>query len=154
MANKRVRRADEQARAETPAESEVRHDERHPDDAEQRAVRRDAMHAIAGAAPDVAVLVEPEAIGDAGRDRVKHPARRQTRAIVEHIEHADMAHRFRIELTAAFSDIEQALIGREGKAVRAGEIVGDQRQIAVARIEAIQRSAATRALACRLRNRC
>src|SRR6185437_9595725 len=134
----RMRRADEQPRPVDAAEGEVRYREWHFDRAQLGAVRRNAMHAVGGAAPDVSVLVEAKSVGEAGRDLVKDPSCSEPLAAVENIKDADMLHRVGHELTAALGDVEQTFVGREGKTVRPLEIVGHDLQAAILRIETVQ----------------
>ena len=112
------------------------------------------MHAVGGTAPDVAVLVQAEPIGKAGRDLVENPARREPLAVVEHVEDADMLDGVGGELAAALGDVEQAFVGRKGEAVRTLEIVGHDLQAAVLRVETVEHRRQLRRPACRLRNRC
>src|SRR4051812_35240833 len=56
------RRGDEQAIAVQSAEGQIGYDFGYQDLAEQRAIGRVAMHAVFGAGPDVAVLVDAHAV--------------------------------------------------------------------------------------------
>ena len=44
------------------------------------------MDAVGGAAPEVSALVEPKAIGSAGRDPMEFPTARETTPVVDDIE--------------------------------------------------------------------
>ena len=70
---------------------------------------------------------------------MEHAAVREARALVHDVEHADMLHRMGHELPAAFGDVEQSFIGREGEPVRSLEIIGGDRERPVARIETVER---------------
>ncbi len=96
------------------------------------------MHAVGGAAPEASVLVEAEPVGKAGCDLVKDSAPRELLAVVENVEDADVLHRVGRELAPAFGHVEQALVGREGKAVRPLEVVGHHLQAAVLRVETVE----------------
>src|SRR5262245_56837077 len=64
----RCRRRDEQPVALCAAEADVRHHLRNQDLAQKLAARGETVNAVAGAGPDIAVRVEPEAVGQSGAD--------------------------------------------------------------------------------------
>src|SRR5262249_50938171 len=71
------------------AEGDVADDLGHLDLAEQVALRRVAVHAVAGAGPDIAVGIEPEAVGEPRADVGEQPAARQLLA-ADDVEGPDM----------------------------------------------------------------
>ncbi|GJE46312.1 hypothetical protein AEGHOMDF_5515 [Methylobacterium soli] len=95
------------------------------------------MHPVGGARPQIPVLVAAKAVGEARRDRVEDAAVSQT--LLLHGEDPDVLHRIGHELQAALGDVEERFVGREAEAVRSREIVGHDREGAVARIEPVDR---------------
>ena len=105
--------------------------------AEQCARRIDAVHAVAGAAPDVAVLVAANAVGVARAHRVEHPAVVRLAAALADIENTDMLSRVLGEQRAGLDDGQPTLVRREAQAVCALEIVGDHAQRVRARVQPV-----------------
>src|SRR2546422_8210563 len=87
----RRRRGDEQAVALGAAEADIGDHLGNVDLAEQRAVRAVAMDAIAGARPDIAAYIEPEAVEESRIAVRKDLATRERAAIRAHREAPDMA---------------------------------------------------------------
>src|SRR2546422_9144609 len=87
----RRRRGDEQAVALGAAEAEIGDHLGNVDLAEESAVRAVAMDAIAGARPDVAANIEPEAVEESRIAGRKDLATRERTAIRAHREAPDMA---------------------------------------------------------------
>ena len=83
--------------------------------ADQRAVRVIDVHAVAGAGPDPAGLVEPEAV-EAADGALRELAAVRERAVVGDVEHPHV-------LDARVAHVEQALVEAEGEPVRAVEVV-------------------------------
>src|SRR5262245_57501945 len=104
----RGRATDEEAVALGAAEAHVRHRLRHLDLAEERAVGRVAVHALASAGPHVTVGVEAEAVEQAGAAGRKHLATRELGAGAD-AEAADVPRPIRIVRSAGVGDVEQAL---------------------------------------------
>src|SRR5207237_5475561 len=78
----RGRGSDEQAIPFRPTEGHVGDALRYVDFAQELAVRREAVHTLAGAGPDISVGVEPEAVCDAGADIREQAAVAQALAVV------------------------------------------------------------------------
>src|SRR5437868_10164501 len=87
----RRRRGDEQAVALGPAEADVGDHLGNVDLPEESAVRAVAMDAIAGARPDVAAHIEPEAVEESRIAGRKDLATRERAAVRAHREAPDMA---------------------------------------------------------------
>src|SRR5579872_2068345 len=103
--------------------------------ADESAIWRDAVNAVARACPKVAVDIDPEAVRDSGRDLGEHAAFAEL--AVRDLEGADVVRPVRIRPETGIRDVEKLLVGRKGEAVRAPEVVCDNSERAVARIEAI-----------------
>src|SRR5262245_17083723 len=134
-------RRDKEAISPLAAEAHVGDDLRHVDAAEQGAVRGIALDAVVGAGPQVAGHVHAETIGNSGLDVAEHAAVGEALA-VDHIEGADVAARIVVVRCRGIRDVEDLLVGREGKPVRLQEIVHHDRDLAVRRIDAIDVAAA------------
>src|SRR3954462_10202842 len=130
------RRGDEQAIAIQSAEGQIGYDFGYQDLAEQRAIGRVAMHAVFGAGPDVAVLVDAHAVWNATLHLRKNTPVAQT-AFARHIEYADMARRVVVVRSSGIDDIKFALVRRERETVRLRELVADQFHLRAAGADAI-----------------
>ena len=80
------------------------------------------MDAVGGAGPDVALGVHAQAVREARRDLHQDPAAGQLTALHD-VEGTDVVRPVGIVRTAAVSDVEDGLIGREGQAVGFDEIL-------------------------------
>ena len=109
------------------------------DPANQPAVGIEAMHAVAGSAPQPAVFIATDAIGVARRDAMEHPPVRQRAALVNHIEDMDRVFRLGGELCPGGDEVQALLVRREGQAVRTAQALGDPLQAAVVGVDAIDR---------------
>src|ERR1700761_454046 len=130
---------DEQAVPLLAAEAQVGGGLGQMDLADEVAVRGVAAHTVlagigpAHAAPDIAIGIRPHAVGKARSEILReNPPAAELRAV--YVEDADMGR-------AAMGDagvhhIKPPLIGREGEAVRAHEIIGDHRGLPARGIEA------------------
>ena len=107
-------------------------------------LRRDAVNAVARARPDVAVDIDAEAIRNSGGDFGDHAALAEL--AVRDLEGPDVVRPVRVRPETGIGDVEQLLVGRKGEAVRAPEVVDDDAQRAVTRIEAIDVAASDLAL--------
>lgn len=120
------------------AEAQIRGGFRQMDPADQGSARGIAAHAVflgiapPHRAPDVAVGVRPDAVGITGREIFGEELAVAQFAVGD-VEDADVG------LAAAVDDVELLLVGGEGETVRLVEVAGDHRQLAGARIEAINR---------------
>src|SRR6185437_1740364 len=85
----RVRSADEQAVLPVTAKREVGHQVWHQDLAQQASAGIDAMHAVGGAGPDVAILIHAAAIGKTRFHLVEDLAAMQL-ALRVHVEGTDV----------------------------------------------------------------
>src|SRR5215510_9400905 len=116
----RLAGADQQAVALGAAEAEVGRALRQEDVPDHLALGVEDRHAVVAlaatpAAPEVAVGVHAEPIGHALAAVDEHPA--VLHLVPDNVEGADLArHR------AADDDVERALVGREGEAVRARDV--------------------------------
>ncbi|CAM2160147.1 hypothetical protein PT2222_70130 [Paraburkholderia tropica] len=140
----RGRRRDEQTVAIEAAEREIRDRFGNQDLAEQRAVRRIAVHAIGGAGPDVAVFVDAQAVRNALLHRHENAAVHEPS--VAHVECANMARTVLDMRRARVGDIERRFVGRERETVRLDEVVGDAARFRRAAHERIHVAAADLAL--------
>ena len=139
-----------------PPKADVRHNFRHQDLADQRAVAVVAMDAVAGAGPDSPRLVQPETVEQAVRAGREDAASGELSLVVD-IEDADVARAVRHMRGAGVDDIETLLVGREGDPVRTHEVVGDDAHVARLRIDAVDVAGAdlaARTCGPRSRNRC
>ena len=80
------------------------------------------MHPVPGRAPDIALPVDPEPVGQPGIDGGEDLGRAQPVA-PDRIDLQDRRHR-RIVARPRLGDVKPAFVGREGKPVRLGEILG------------------------------
>ena len=99
------------------------------------AFRPDAMDAVGRARPDVAVDIDPKAIGHAGIDNGECSARRQL-PFGGDVERHDLMRALLIVRHARVGDIQDLLIGRKGKAVRFAKLVGRDRDTAALQVDA------------------
>src|SRR6266404_1690367 len=136
----RVARRHEQAIAMAAAEAEVGAALRQVDVADRLARRIEYAHAVevgrahAPAAPQIAVDIDPETVGRAARSGVdQHGALVEPSAVGRDVVGQDGA----VWLGARGHDIELLLVGREGKPVGAGDIVGHHHELAGRGVEAI-----------------
>ncbi len=74
---------------------------------------RDAVDAVAGARPDVAVDVDAEAVRDAGRDFGEHAAVAQR--AVRDLEGADVVRPVRVRPEAGIGDVERLSSGEKAR---------------------------------------
>src|SRR6185437_2770924 len=134
----RLRRAQEQAAAMAIAETQVGNRARYVDLSQQRAVRCDAVHAVAGAGPDVAVLVATDAVGVAGRYLVEIAAVAQRLTVIADAVDADAAFRTGFELHAGVADVQAFFVGRETQPVWTRDVADHHIQRAIAWVETIE----------------
>src|SRR5207245_9414688 len=113
----RRRRGDEQAVPLGAAEADIGDHLGNVDLAEESAVRAVAMDAIAGARPDVAAHIEPEAVEESRIAGRKDIATRERAAIRAHREAPDMAGAHPLAGSAAVAGGREPTIGREGASV-------------------------------------
>src|SRR5581483_8423548 len=107
------------------------------DFAQQLALRIDAMDAIRGAAPEVSVLVDSQAIAVSRFDLVKDLAAREAFPVRRDIEGADILPGIVLGLVAGLGNVKPAFIRREGEPVRSIEIVGHEADLIGLRVETI-----------------
>ena len=100
------------------------------------------MHAVAGAGPNPPLGVDAEAVEQTRRAFREHLAAGKRRAVGADLETADVARPVHLMRDAGVGDIEQALVRREGEAVRPHHVGDDGRDLARARIDAIDVAAA------------
>src|SRR3989449_10335844 len=110
----RRRRGDEQAVALGAAEANIGDHLGNVDLAEESTVRAVAMDAIAGARPDVAAYVEPEAVEESRIAGRKDLATRERAAIRAHREAPDMAGGARLQGAAGGGEVVEDVFGRGG----------------------------------------
>src|SRR3954451_2567720 len=103
------------------------------------------MHAVAGARPDAPLRVEPETVED-GIGAVGEDLAARQLAVVRDPEDADVLRPVLHMRDAGVGDVEQPLVRREGEAVRAHEIVGDDADRPRPGIDAIDMAGADLAL--------
>src|SRR5205823_768135 len=138
----RRRRGDEQAVPLGAAEADIGDHLGNVDLAEESAVRAVAMDAIAGARPDVAAHIEPEAVEESRIAGRKDIATRERAAIRAHHEAPDMAGAFFHVGRAGVGDVEEFFIGREGQPIGFHEIGRHRRAVAGRRIVAVDEGGA------------
>ncbi len=96
------------------------------------------MNAVTGTAPDIAILIHTETVGESGRDGVKHAALRQTGAVTKDIENTDIPGWVGGELRPAFGYIEVLFIWRKIQTVRSTEVVRHYLQAAIGRVVSVK----------------
>src|SRR5271170_2669707 len=96
---------------------------------------RNAVDPVAGARPDVALDIDSESVGNAGRNFREHAAVAQL--VVRDVEGADVVGPVRVRPEAGIRDVKQPFVGREGESIRTPEVVCDDAQRAVPGVTAI-----------------
>ena len=120
------------------AETKIGHALRYEHFAQQGAIGGDAVHTIAGAAPEISMLIHPEAIGPARRDFVENLSAGEGAAILTDIKHADVLPGLQRTWCSRFGHIELALIRRKGQPIGTVEVGGHPVQVPARGIEAIE----------------
>src|SRR5882724_701163 len=138
----RRRRGDEQAVSLGAAEADIGDHLGNADLAQESAVRAVAMDAIAGARPDVAAYIEPEAVEESRIAGRKDLATRERAAIRAHREAPDMAGTVFHVGRAGVGDVEELFIGREGQPIGLHEIGRHRHAVAARRIVAVDEGGA------------
>ena len=128
--------ADEQTVAGGTTKADIGDFLRHRNLADQIAARGEALHAVAGARPDIAVDVDPESIGNARRHVGQNPAVPQP-AVVGDIEAADVMGRFGIRPEAEIGDVEMFSSGEKARPFGREKSSTTIRRAAIPWIEAI-----------------
>src|SRR6185312_13761932 len=85
------------------------------------------------AAPQIAVDIAAEAVGRALAEIGEIPAVLQLETVVGDVEHADRA----LRLSARLDDVKARFARREAETVRPADIVGDDRHLAAAAVDAV-----------------
>src|SRR6185437_2932683 len=119
-------------------EGQIGHHRRHFDLADQLAQGVNAMHAIAGAAPDVPILVAAHAVRKARFHLVEDARIRQAGTLCRNVEYAQILQRIHRRGYAGLCDIKPALVRGKTQSVGTLKVVGNDTQFAVARIESIE----------------
>jgi hypothetical protein len=87
------------------------------------ALERKAVNPVARARPNVAVDVDAETVRNAGRDFGDNAAFAERD--VRDLERPDVMRPIRVWPEASVRDVEKFLVGRQGKSIRAPEVVYD-----------------------------